>query len=156
VLKHTEPYLLQRILIAKRNSLRLRRATSPQRDIVNRLARGEFANLIHPDAAIYFRDIYDHLVRIEYLTEAVRDLSDGALQTYLSVVSNRMNEVMKVLTAAATLFLPLTVITGVYGMNFEDNQFPSFEHDWGFAAIIALMFLNSVVMLAYFRYRRWI
>lgn len=156
VLEHAEPHLLQQILIAKRNSLRLRRATAPQRDIMNRLARAEFPALVREETSIYFRDIYDHLVRVEYLIEAVRDLSDGALQTYLSVVSNRMNEIMKVLTAAATLFLPLTVVTGVYGMNFEDNQFPSFGANWGFAAVIAFMALNSIVMLSYFRYRRWI
>lgn len=156
VLEHASPHLLQQILIAKRNSLRLRRATAPQRDIMNRLSRGEFPELVHPETSIYFRDIYDHLVRVEYLVEAVRDLSDGALQTYLSVVSNRMNEVMKVLTAAATVFLPLTVITGVYGMNFDENQFPSFGFEWGFAIVIAFMFVNSLVMLAYFRYRRWI
>jgi magnesium transporter len=155
VLAHASPNLLQQILAVKRNSLRLRRATIPQRDIMNRLSRGEFA-LVDAATSIYYRDVYDHLVRIEYLVEALRDLADGALQTYLSAVSNRLNEVMKVLTAAATLFLPLTVITGVYGMNFEDNQFPSFGASWGFAAVVILMFLNSLLMLAYFRYRRWI
>jgi magnesium transporter len=156
VLEQAKPELLQRIMMVKRNSLRLRRATTPQRDIMNRLARNEFPLLLHEDTAIYFRDIYDHLVRIEYLVEALRDLADGALQTYLSVVSNRLNEVMKVLTAAATVFLPLTVITGVYGMNFEVNEFPSFRSEWGFWFVVALMLANSVLMLSYFRFRRWV
>jgi magnesium transporter len=156
VLKDGDRHILEQILIVKRSTLRLRRATSPQREILNRLARGEFPDLIAADCAIYYRDVYDHLVRVDYLVEAVRDLADGALQTYLSVVSNRLNEVMKVLTAAATLFLPLTVITGLYGMNFEDNQFPSFGASWGFGAVVAAMLLNSIVMLLYFRYRRWI
>jgi magnesium transporter len=155
VLRNATPQLLQQIMTVKRNSLRLRRATVPQRDIMNRLARGEFPQ-VTPASTIYFRDIYDHLVRIEYLVDAVRDLADSALQTYLSAVSNRLNEVMKVLTAAATVFLPLTVITGIYGMNFDSHVFPSFGANWGFAAVVVLMFLNSVVMLAYFRYRRWI
>jgi magnesium transporter len=156
VLERAEHGQLQRILLARRNSLRLRRATAPQRDIMNRLSRNEFPKLISPESAIYFRDVYDHLVRIEYLVEAVRDLSDGALQTYLSVVSNRLNEIMKVLTAAATVFLPLTVITGIYGMNFEDNVFPGFDSSWGFWAVIGIMLLNSALMLAYFRNRRWV
>ena len=92
--------LLQRILLVKRNALRLRRATLPQRDIMNRLSRGEFPQLIRPETAIYYRDVYDHLVRVDFLVEAVRDLADGALNTYLSVVSNRLNEAMRVLTAA--------------------------------------------------------
>ena len=147
---------LQQILIVKRNSLRLRRATGPQRDIMNRLARGEFTTLIAADTAIYFRDIYDHLVRVEYLVEALRDLADGALQTYLSVVSNRLNEVMKVLTAAATIFLPLTLVSGVYGMNFEDNQFPSFGAWWGFPAVVSGMIALAVSMLLFFKVRRWV
>jgi magnesium transporter len=156
VLGNPRTRVLQDILLVKRNALRLRRATTPQREIMARLARGEFASLISAEAAVYFRDIYDHLVRVEYLVEALRDLADGALQTYLSVVSNRLNEIMKVLTAAATVFLPLTVVTGIYGMNFEENQFPSFGASWGFAAVVIAMILNSLLMLAYFRQRRWI
>jgi magnesium transporter len=155
VIANARPQLLKQIMLVKRNSLRLRRATVPQREIMSRLARGEFA-LVTPATSIYFRDIYDHLVRIEYLVEALRDLADGALQTYLSAVSNRLNEVMKVLTAAATIFLPLTVITGVYGMNFERNVVPGFSSEWGFALVVGLMLLNSLAMLVYFRYRRWI
>jgi magnesium transporter len=156
VLERPEPSVLQKILIAKRNSLRLRRATTPQRDIMNRLSRGEFPVLIPEDLSMYFRDIFDHLVRIEYLIEALRDLSDAALQTYLSVVSNRLNEVMRVLTAAATIFLPLTLISGIYGMNFESNQFPSFQANWGFPVITGLMIALALAMLVYFKYRKWI
>jgi len=156
VLENANRRLLQQILVAKRNTLRLRRVTAPQREIMNRLSRNEFPALIRPDASIYYRDVYDHLVRVEYLIEALRDLADGALQTYLSVVSNRLAEVGKVLTAAATVFLPLTVITGIYGMNFENNVFPAFDSEWGFVIIIAIMAINSVVMLTYFRLRGWI
>lgn len=156
VLEKADRHLLEQILVVKRNSLRLRRATAPQREIMNRLARGEFSALISAEAAIYFRDIYDHLVRVEYLVEALRDLADGALQTYLSVVSNRLNEVMKILTAAATIFLPLTLISGVYGMNFAHNQFPPFNSGWGFFAVVAGMIAMAVLMMAFFRHRRWI
>jgi len=156
VLDRPDTRLLQRILLVKRNALRLRRATLPQRDIMNRLSRAEFPKLIREETSVYFRDIYDHLVRIEYLVEAVRDLADGALNTYLSVVSNRLNEVMKVLTAAATIFLPLTLVSGIYGMNFTDNQFPGFAEPWGFAVVVGCMIAIGVGMLAYFRYRDWV
>jgi magnesium transporter len=147
---------LQDIMLVRRNALRLRRATTPMREIMNRLSRHEFPQFISPEAATYYRDIYDHLVRVEYLVEAVRDLADGALNTYLSVVSNRLNEVMKVLTAAATVFLPLTLISGIYGMNFARNQFPPFESSWGFPAVVAGMVVLAFGLLAYFRHRGWV
>jgi magnesium transporter len=156
VLDHAEERLLQQILITKRNSLRLRRAVTPQRDIMNRLSRNEFPGLIRPEAAIYYRDVYDHLVRVEYLIEALRDLADAALQTYLSVVSNRLNEIMKVLTAGGAIFFPLTLISGIYGMNFTDNQIPSFDWKWGFPFVLALMLAIAIALLIYFRKRRWI
>ena len=156
VLVRAEPSLLEEILVVKRNSLRLRRISGPQRDIMNRLARGEFPKLIAEDTSIYYRDIYDHLVRVEYLVEGVRDLADGALQTYLSVVSNRMNEVMKVLTAAATIFLPLTLIAGVYGMNLPANTWPPYDSSWGFPLIVFWMIFMAVAMTVFFKVRRWI
>jgi magnesium transporter len=95
-------------------------------------------------------------VRIEYLIEALRDLADGALQTYLSVVSNRLNEVMRVLTAVATIILPLTLVSSIYGMNFEEHVYPPFDSSWGFLFVALGMVGIAVVMLTYFRYRRWI
>jgi magnesium transporter len=156
LLQGRDTKVLGEILQTKRNTLRLRRATTPQREIMNRLSRGEFPSLITPHAAIYYRDVYDHLVRVEYLVESLRDLADGALQLYLSVVSNRLNEVMKVLTAAATIFLPLTLISGIYGMNFAQNQFPPFDSTWGFAVVVGSMITIAVGMLAYFRWRDWV
>lgn len=156
VLKHPEPHLLQQILLVKRNSLRLRRATTPQRDIMNRLSRGEYPRLISDETAIYYRDVYDHLVRIEYLVEALRDLADGALQTYLSVVSNRLNEVMKVLTAVVVPLTVGTLISGIYGMNLTEGFWPPADSGWGFPAIVGAMIAIALLTLAYFRYRRWI
>jgi magnesium transporter len=156
VLVRPDQSLLHKILKAKRNSLRLRRATSPQRDIMNRLSRGEFPALIPAETSMYFRDIYDHLVRIEYLIEALRDLSDGALQTYLSVVSNRLNEVMRVLTAVATIILPLTLIAGLFGTNYSANVWPGYDTTWGFPAVATSMVVAAVGMLIYFRWRRWL
>jgi magnesium transporter len=156
ILRKPETSLLQHILTIKRNALRLRRATVPQREIMNRLSRNEFPHFIRPEMSMYYRDVYDHLVRVEYLVEALRDLADGALNTYLSVVSNRLNEVMKVLTAAATVFLPLTLISGIYGMNFTENQFPSFDAPWGFAIVVGSMIALALSLLAFFRWRDWI
>jgi magnesium transporter len=156
ILERPDTHLMRQIMLAKRNALRIRRATIPQREIMNRLSRGEFARFISDEEAIYFRDVYDHLTRIDYLIEAVRDLADGALNTYLSVISNRLNEIMKVLTAAAAIFLPLTLISGIYGMNFEHNQFPGFDESWGFAAAVGSMVALAVGLLVFSRWRGWI
>jgi magnesium transporter len=107
--------------------------------------------------AMYYRDIYDHLIRIEYLVEALRDLADGTLNTYLSVVSNRLNEVMRVLTAVTLVFLPATLIAGIYGMNFPaDAVWPPYDSDWGFAVIVLVILTIISTILVYFRRRGWI
>jgi magnesium transporter len=95
-------------------------------------------------------------VRVEYLIEALRDLADGALNTYLSVVSNRLNEVMKVLTAAATVFLPLTLVASVYGMNLTPGFWPPSDSEWGFGLVVVVMLIIVAGLLAYFRHRRWV
>ncbi len=95
----------------------MRRILLPQREVLNKLARDDY-NVIDPKDRIFFRDIYDHLVRLHDLNESLRDLVSGALDSYLSVINNRMNEVMKTLTLITTLFMPLTFITGFFGMNF--------------------------------------
>lgn len=156
VLQTPDRSLLQQIMMVKRNALRLRRATAPQREIMNRLGRGEFPSLIRPETSIYFRDVYDHLVRVEYLVEALRDLADGALQTYLSVISNRLNEVMKILTVA---FVPLTIgtlMSGIYGMNLTEGFWPPADSEWGFVAVVGTIVIAAFLVIAYFRWRRWI
>jgi magnesium transporter len=157
VLGRPNSLLMRQIVLAKRNALRIRRATVPQREIMLRLSRGEFTKFIQPETALYYRDVFDHLMRIEYLIESVRDLADGALNTYLSVISNRLNQIMKVLTAAAAIFLPMTLIAGIYGMNFPSRGvWPPYDSDWGFAAVVALMFAIAAGLLAFFKYRDWI
>lgn len=156
VLHQPDGHIIQRIMMVKRNALRLRRAATPQRDIMNRLSRGEYPKLIREETAIYYRDIYDHLVRVEYLIEALRDLADGALNTYLSVVSNRLNEVMKVLTVGATVILPLTLVASIYGMNLTPGFFPPSDSEWGFGAVVAGMVALCVLLLAYFRRHHWV
>ncbi len=111
------PRTLERLFALKRVLLAMRRILLPQREVLNKLARDDY-QVIDPKDRIFFRDIYDHLVRLHDLNESMRDLVSGALDSYLSVVNNRMNEIMKTLTLITTLFMPLTFITGFFGMNF--------------------------------------
>jgi len=109
---------MARILDLKRNIMTIRRIALYQREMLNRLSRGEFP-LITQDEMIYYRNVYDHLVRMTDLAESYRDVVSGVLDAYLSVTSNNLNRVMKVLTIISTIFLPLSVITGFFGMNFK-------------------------------------
>jgi magnesium transporter len=111
------PHLLTKIFTYKQALLHLRRILTPQREVINKLARGDLI-IMDPNSRIYFRDVDDHLVRLYDITEGLRDLVGSALHTYLSVVSNRMNEVMKTLTVITTLFMPLAFLTGFFRMNF--------------------------------------
>ncbi len=117
VLVKAAPDTLERIFSLKRILLAMRRIITPQREVLNKLARDDF-EVVDPQDRIFFRDIYDHLVRLHDLNESMRDLVSGALDTYLSVVNNRMNEVMKTLTIITTLFMPISFLTGFFGMNF--------------------------------------
>ncbi len=117
VFEKPTPDTLEQIFLLKRALLQLRRVLTPQREVLNKLARGDFA-VIDAHDRVFFRDVYDHLVRMHDITEGMRDLVSGALDTYLSVINNRMNDIMKTLTLITTLFMPLTFITGFFGMNF--------------------------------------
>jgi len=117
VLVKAAPDTLERIFSLKRILLAMRRIITPQREVLNKLARDDF-EVIDPHDRVFFRDIYDHLVRLHDVNESMRDLVSGALDTYLSVVNNRMNDVMKTLTIITTLFMPISFLTGFFGMNF--------------------------------------
>ncbi len=146
--------LARRILNFKRDISSLRQIVLPQRDVIGRLARREFP-LITEQLAYGFRDIYDHLVRLSDEAMFFQDRITSILDAHLSAVSNQLNQVMKVLTIIATLFMPLTVFTGMYGMNVPLPHFPGGEHAQ-FWWILGIMFAMSGAMLAYFRRRRWI
>ena len=103
---------------------------------------------------MYFRDVYDHTVRVGEMIESVRDLAESALNTYLSSVNNRTNEVMKTLAIVTVIFLPLTLIASVYGTNFE-TTFPPYDWGPGFAGMVLSMLAMIVLLAAYFRWRRW-
>jgi len=144
---------LMAIMQLKRSILSLTRVILPQREIVNRLSRGEY-NLISERAQIYYRNIFDHLVRIEMLTLGLRDMTESVLSTYLSSVSNRMNEVMKVLTLIATIFIPLTFIAGIYGMNFVNM--PELAWRYGYFIILGVMVVIGISLAVYFKRRKWL
>lgn len=154
VIMHPERDTLEQVLVVKRNAQRLKRSILPQRDVANRFARGEYGNVISEPALVYFRDIYDHTVRVEEMIDSVRDLADSALSTYLSSVNNRINEVMKTLAIVTAVFLPLTLIAGIYGTNFE--HVPEYGWYYGFALMIAAMLVLAAGLVAWFRWRRWI
>jgi magnesium transporter len=147
------PPVLRKILRFKRMLLELRRMSIHQREILLRIARGEFDE-IPKEAVPFFRDVYDHFLRINDQIDGYRDLVSGTLDAYLSVQSNRMNEIMKTLTVISTVMLPITFIAGVYGMNF-DNM-PELHWRWGYAFAIALMATVAGVTLAWFRHKGWI
>jgi magnesium transporter len=120
---------------------------------MNRLSRDDLPQ-IDPRNRIYFRDIYDHLVRIRDLSESLRDVVSGTLDIYLSVTSNRLNEVMKALTIVSTIFLPLTFDAGIYGMNFR--YMPELGWRYGYAMVWGVFTLMTATMLWFFRYRKWL
>jgi magnesium transporter len=111
------PEILERIFDLKRAVLQLRRIIDPQREVLNRLARDDY-EVIDSRERVYFRDVYDHLVRLHDLIESLRDLIGGALDTYLSVINNRMNDIMKTLTVITTMFMPISFVVGFFGMNY--------------------------------------
>jgi magnesium transporter len=131
---------------------RLRRLLIPQLGVFQRLSRGEFDVVAEPNR-LYMRDVYDHLVRLDLALEGLREDAEVALSSYLGALNNRMNEVMKVLSVVAALALPATVVTGVFGTNFDD--IPGLHSNWGFAAMILGMLAISSSMFMFFRRRGW-
>ncbi len=148
--------MVQRIFALKRASLHLRRALSPLREVFNKLARDEYPVVDQKDR-IYFRDVYDHLVRLHDISEGLRDLVGGVLETYLSVVSNRMNEVMKTLTIITTLFMPLSFVAGFFGMNFFVPEPPNtaWVSDPAFRLTLLLLLAIPALMYWWMRRRGW-
>jgi magnesium transporter len=149
--------VLPRIQRLKRSLLHLRRVIGPQREVLNRLARDQYAVILDGER-IYFRDVYDHLVRLHDLTEGLRDLASGALDTYLSVINNRMNEVMKTFTLITTLFMPISFITGFFGMNFFSPSAPpeSWTGRIALGAVCTLVVLIPSLMFLWLKRRRWV
>ena len=150
-----QPYdgLLQELHQLKRDMLFIRKEIWPVRELIGGLERGESAH-IQESTYIYLRDIYDHVIQVIETVEIYRDMLSGMLDIYLSSINNRMNEVMKLLTVISTIFIPLTFIAGVYGMNFENM--PELKWQYGYYGILAVMVLLTSAMVMYFRRRHWL
>ena len=153
VVADPKPETLQKIHRLKREMIFLRRSVWPLRELVNSLERGE-SPLIHKATRIYLRDVYDHTIQVIDTLETYRDMLSGMHDTYLSSISNRMNEVMKVLTIIATIFIPLTFIAGVYGMNFE--FMPELKWRWAYFGVWGVIFVVAIGMVIYFKRRKWL
>lgn len=148
--------MLERIFAIKRAVLYLRRIIAPQREVLNKLGRDEYA-MIDARDRVYFRDVYDHLVRLFDITEGVRDLISGTLDTYLSVVNNRMNDIMKTLTIITTLFMPISFLSGFFGMNFFQPTTPL--DVWtgrpAFLITMVIFLATPISMFFWMRRRGW-
>jgi magnesium transporter len=159
VLSHPITNTLAKIHAEKRRLQGLRRAVWPLRDALSVLLRDTGA-LISEETLVFLRDCYDHVVRSVDLVETYRELASGLTDLYLSSVSNRMNEVMKVLTVVATIFIPLTFVAGIYGMNFDPEvspwNMPELKWAWGYPACMALMTAIGLAMVAFFYRRGWL
>jgi magnesium transporter len=151
VLDRPDPDTLAEIFSLKRKLVEFRRVASGMREVVNSLSRRE-KGLLGDDLDLYFRDIYDHIIRTVELIETYRDLLSGALDIYLSAVANRTNEVMKVLTIWGTVALPLVIITGFFGMNLK---LPWANSVHGTAFAVALMAISTITILVYFKKKHW-
>lgn len=157
VFDRPSPRTLEQLFALKRVLLAMRRIVLPQREVMNKLARDDF-KVVDPKDRIFFRDLYDHLVRLHDLNESLRDLVGGVLDTYLSVINNRMNEIMKTLTIITVLFMPLTFLTGYFGMNFFEplGNLKDWTTDPVFYATLAVIFILPIFMFIWFRRRTWI
>ncbi len=153
VVANPSPDVLQRLFQLKRGLQKLRRTAVHQRESLQRLARGEFER-IPKDALPFYRDVFDHFVRVGDLADSYRELLSNDLDAYLSVVSNRMNEVMKTLTIVSTVVLPMNFLVGVYGMNF--TNMPELHWRYGYAYFWGLVVVCVAATLGWLRHRRWI
>ena len=144
---------LDRIFALKKDVMQLRRICLPQREIINRLARADF-KVVSARAAIYFRDIYDNLYRIVEGSMSYQDMTQSTMDAYLSAISNRLNETMKRLTVISAVLMPLTVITGVYGMNFE--FMPELHWRFGYPFALGLMVAAAGSLVWFLKRKNWI
>jgi magnesium transporter len=156
VFTNPKPATLDRIFTLKRTLLHLRRLLVPQREVLYKLSRIDF-QVFDVELGIFFRDVYDHAARLEAIIESLRDLAGSALEMYLLIINNRMNEVMKTLTIITTLFMPLAFITGFFGMNFFQATLPLEAWTGKFAFVITtgLIILVPVGMYLWMRKRAW-
>lgn len=142
---------LQKLQIVRKKLIYLRRSIYPLRESLNAILKSE-SNLISSETGRFFSDVYDHVLQVIESMETYRDLLSGIMDLYMNTASNRMNEIMKVLTIMSTIFIPLTFITGIYGMNFE--HMPELKYQWAYPFALGLMVLIALFMLVYFKRKK--
>ena len=159
VILDPSPKTLQKIQKLKKEMILLRKSVWPLRELINGLQKSE-SKLIKKSTGVYLRDVYDHTIQVIDTVETYRDLLSGMHDTYLSSISNRMNDVMKVLTISASIFIPLTFIAGIYGMNFNSEasffNMPELNWEWGYVMVWAVMISVVAIMLIYFKRKKWL
>lgn len=153
LLTDNAPETLQPLHLLRRELLVLKKSAWPLREVISAMQRNE-SGVIRRGTQFYIRDLYDHIIQVVDTLENYRELASILLEIYLSTVSNRMNEIMKVLTIIATIFIPITFIAGVYGMNFEN--IPELKWRWGYPLVWGVMVAVIAVMLGYFRKKKWL
>lgn len=153
VLLNPQREILNEIYKLKRNLIYIRKTLWPMRNVISNLSKNEF-DLIDERTLYYFRDIYDHIIQMIEIIETYRDICSGMLDTYLSSISNKTNDIMKVLTIFSTIFIPLTFIAGVYGMNFR--YLPELNWKYGYASFWIISAIITGFMLRYFRRKNWL
>ncbi len=153
ILTEPKPEHISEIHRLKRDILKLRKAIWPFREAVGKIVKSG-SSVVDAETAIFWRDLHDHIIQIIDMAETCRDILGGLHDTYLSSISNRMNEIMKMLTIISTIFIPLTFIVGVYGMNFE--QMPELKWHFGYCAVWGLMLAIAFGLFLYFKRKRWL
>ena len=144
---------LKKIYHLKNEIMYLRRTIGPQADVMSSIVRGDF-ELISQANIIYFRNVYDNMVRLNDIIGSSRDVIAGAMEAYTSLISNRLNEVMKTLTVIATIMMPLTLVASIYGMNFK--HMPELDSKFGYPTVLGIMMVITTTMLIYFKRRKWL
>jgi magnesium transporter len=152
IMTHPDQFISQRIHTLKRDMIHLRKHIGPVREMILNLQRNE-SPLIQKKISIYLRDVYDHTIQLLDTVDTFKDLLSGIHDSYLSAMSNKMNEVMKTLTIFAAIFIPLTFIAGIYGMNFE--YMPELQWKYGYFIILAVMLSLGVGLSVYFKQKKW-
>ena len=153
LLEHPDKTTLNKLHIFRREMLTLRRSVYPLREVISRFEKLE-GHIIHDDTKIFIRDLYDHTIRVIETIEVLREMASGLLDLYMNSVSNKMNEVMKVLTIMASIFIPLTFIAGIYGMNFQNM--PELQSKYGYFIVWGIMVVLTVGMVIYFKRKKWL
>ncbi|MEK6958107.1 MAG: magnesium/cobalt transporter CorA [archaeon] len=154
VLVHHDEKALEKIFLLKRQVLELRKKVVPQRESLSMLSRHD-SKMVDPSIGIYFRDIYDHMIRVDEMLDSYRDLMTNLLDAYISVQSNKLNEIIKLLTVISTIILPLTLIVGFYGMNIVFPEVQSLGVNF-YYVILVVMAIVTVAMIIYFRRKKWL